>query len=178
MIEMVVLIRKAVFRHESKHVATLPCKHGVPCGYFFFLCSQNNSLNSCLTWRILCMMWTPELFEDQGFGKVIKSSLSGFCLDDDWHFKRILLISVFSPTHTSKSSFPPSSWTRLSWINKIYLRKHSKWFWERQYRGVKDLSQFLFLMACFPSSVNHNTPWSDTHLLCWRKRSTLFGISY
>lgn len=75
MMEMVVLIRKAVFRHESKHVATFPCKYGMPRGYFFFLCSQNNTLKSCLTWRILCMMWIPELFENQGFGKVIKSCL-------------------------------------------------------------------------------------------------------
>lgn len=33
-------------------------------------------------------------------------------------------------------------------------------------------------MACFPSSVNHNTPWSDTHSLCWRKKSPSFVVLY
>ena len=50
--------------------------------------------------------------------------------------------------------------------------------WEGQYRGNRDPSQFLFSLACFPSPINHNNPWSDFPMLCWRKESTFFGILY
>lgn len=50
--------------------------------------------------------------------------------------------------------------------------------WEGQYRGNRDPSRCLFSLACFPSPINHNNPWSDIPMLCWRKESTFFGVLY
>lgn len=117
-----------------------------------------------------------------GFGTVIKRCLfsSGFCLAGDWPFNRILLISIFSPVFTRKSSFPPSSWTTLSWIKQTHTRKQSKWLWECQYRGNRDPSQLLFLLVCFPSPINHNNPWTMTgwcsHTVLEERRDSIWYI--
>jgi len=65
MIKMAVLIRKAVFHHESKYVATLPCRYRMPCAYFSFFIYAGKTMPSALACYggLLGTMWTQELSE-------------------------------------------------------------------------------------------------------------------
>lgn len=157
------LIRKTVFCHESKYVASLPYRYRMQCAYFFFF-----SLVKIIPSTVACC---GEFFYYYYYFYIYIYTVSVQGLFENCHQKLpvflwicvlqvtdILIdffISVFSLISIRKFYFSPNNWTRLSWINKIWPRKHISRYGIVT-TGETHSSQFLFFLACFLSPINHN----------------------